>query len=324
MQVHAKPISIAEARRRILATVSDAARDARAALQVDLADAAGYVLAEEILADRDAPPFNRAMMDGYALNSADFAARSPGFGYRVVGETIFAGTMPIEIVTPGGCRRIMTGAPLPPGADCVIPVEDALAESLAGALEDFVEKSAEKSAPGEYARAEPGSVSFPGVTDPAAIREHRFVAPRGGDLRAGQSVLKAGAPLDGAAMNVLASLGRARVSVRPPPRVVMLSTGDEIVPVESPEIRPEQIRDSNYYALCAGLAAYRVERPAHRIVPDDRDILTAAVAAALDADLLILSGGVSMGDADFVPGVLQAAGIETIFHRVNVKPGKPL
>lgn len=319
MQKHTKPLSIAEARRLILATVSDTLED-RAVLR-ELADVAGCVLAEDVFADRDAPPFDRAMMDGFALNSDDFASRSADFAYALAGETIFAGKMPREELEAGSCRRIMTGAPLPPGADCVIPLEESESESesLSVSVSDSEDKSESPS--------ETAAIRFPGVADPTEIRPLRFVAPRGKDLQSGQRVLAAGAALDAAAMNVLASVGCAQVPVRRPPRCVVLSTGDEIVAAGTPSIRPEQIRDSNYYALCAGLAAYRVPLPEHRIVPDQPEALAAAVEHALHisrAELLILSGGVSMGDADFVPGILAAAGIQKIFHRVNVKPGKPL
>lgn len=321
-RAHANPLlSIAEARRLILETVplrsATSAESEGIAAQdlknpqdfVDLAHAAGFVLAETVYADRDAPPFDRAMMDGYAIQSSDFARRTTDFTYRVAGKTILAGTRPTGDLEAGTCRRIMTGAPLPPGADCVIPFEETREFQAAGDTR------------------EPAVVHFSGVDDPAAIYSNRFVAPRGSDVREGQAILAAGSPIDGAAMNVLATFGCARVPVRRLPSVVILSTGDEIAPVTDQNIAPERIRDSNYYALCAGLAAYRAPPPVHRIIPDEPAALRSAVVQALTepkADLLILSGGVSMGDADFVPAILTEAEIEKVFHRVDVKPGKPL
>lgn len=280
---------------------------------IPLADATGYVLAQNITADRDAPPFDRSMMDGYAVLAADVVSRPLDYSYAVHGVTIFAGQLSTDPLTPGSCRRIMTGAPLPPGADCVIPVE-----------ETETETETESQNTARIDAQSVGRVRFTGVKNRAELRALRNVAPRGQDVRSGAVVLVAGRRIDSGVMNTLAAFGYAHVPVRRLPRVVILSTGDEIVDVAQSDIRVEQIRDSNYYALCGSLAAYRIAPPAHQIIPDRPDALRAAINAALSSDLLIITGGVSMGDADFVPGILAEAGVQKIFHRVNVKPGKPL
>ena len=309
-------LSVAEARRLILETaLAPAAAVRRTA--VPLRDAAGHVLAESIYADRDGPPFDRAMMDGYAIAAADFA---PQREWPLAGPTIFAGQLCETPVPAGHCQRIMTGAPLPPGADCVVPVENSEDS------EDF--------------GPDQNHVRFPGVSDPAQIWSGRFVAAQGSDHTAGDLLLPAGHRVQAGSAGLLAANGCATVTIRRPPLIAMLSTGDEIVSLTDtgPTLARQQIRDSNYYAMAAALAPYRIAPPRSHIAGDDPAELAAGLELLLNSsgnlpdaaeshgppDALILSGGVSMGDADHVPAALARAGVERSFHRVDVKPGRPL
>jgi molybdopterin molybdotransferase len=261
-------------------------------VRVPLADALGHTLAEDVFADCDLPPFDRAQMDGYAVRSEDFDARVPA-RLRVVGEAA-AGRGWRGEVQKGEAVRIMTGAPLPAGADGVQQVE-LTRETDEG---EFV----------EVARAtEPG----------------QFYVPRGSEIRAGERVLRAGEEINAARMAVLASFGYANVPVRRRPRVAVLATGTELVPVaEKPG--EDQIRDSNTYSLAAysQLAGAEVERLP--FAGDDTELLRREIEdAAARSDALVLSGGVSMGRYDFTKDALRALGAEIFFERVALRPGKP-
>ena len=260
--------------------------------RVEIADAAGRVLAEDVLADTDLPPFDRAQMDGYAVRSEDFAAGG-GARLRVVGEAA-AGRGWRGVVRRGEAVRIMTGAPLPAGADGVQQVE-LTRESEDG---EFVEVS-------------------------RAIEPGQFYVPRASEIRAGERVLAAGEEVSAARLAVLASFGCARVAVSRRPRVAVLATGTELVPVEE---RPgeDQIRDSNTYSLAAyaQLAGARVERLP--FAGDDAALLRREIEeASARSDVLVLSGGVSMGRYDFTKDALRALDAEIFFERVALRPGKP-
>jgi molybdopterin molybdotransferase len=278
-------------------TVSEAVRtvlektEPLEAVRVPLADAVGRVLAEDVFADSDLPPFDRAQMDGYALRSEDL--REVPARLRVVGEAA-AGRGWRGVIQKGEAVRIMTGAPLPAGADGVQQVE--------------LTREAEDGATVEVERAiEPG----------------QFYVPRASEIRAGERVLRAGEEVNAARMAVLASFGYAKVSVRRRPRVAVLATGTELVPVEE---RPgeDQIRDSNTYSLAAyaQLAGAKVERLP--FAGDDPELLRREIdEAAKRADVLVLSGGVSMGRYDFTKAALHALDAEIFFERVSLRPGKP-
>jgi molybdopterin molybdotransferase len=258
---------------------------------VSLGEALGRVLAEEVFADTDLPPFDRAQMDGYAVRSEDL--RECPARLRVVGEAA-AGSGWRGTLRACEAVRIMTGAPLPSGADSVQQVE-LTRESVDGALV-------------EIERA-----TVPG----------QFYVTRGSEIRAGQRVLEAGEEITAARVAVLASFGRARVRVGRRPRVAVLATGTELVAVgETPGV--DQIRDSNSYSLdaYARLAGAEVERLP--FAGDDAELLQKEIGEAAErADVLVLSGGVSMGRYDFTKAALQALGAEMFFERVALRPGKP-
>jgi molybdenum cofactor synthesis domain-containing protein len=277
-------ISVAEAIRIV--------REQTEALPVEtvaLADALGRVLAEEIVADSDLPPFDRAQMDGYAVRSAD--TLSVPARLRVVGEAA-AGRGWHERMKPGEAVRIMTGAPVPDGADGVQKVE-VTSESN-------------------------GVVEIDETTQPG-----QFVVKRATEIKAGETVLQAGDEINAAMMAALASFGYAEVKVRRRPRVAVLATGTELVRVnEKPDA--DQIRDSNSYSLgaYAQLAGALVERLP--LAGDDPEILKREIAnAATRSDVLILSGGVSMGVYDFTKLALRELDAEIFFERVSLRPGKP-
>ncbi len=259
--------------------------------RVPLEESAGRVLAEDVFADSDLPPFDRAQMDGYAVRSED--VREVPVRLRVVGEAA-AGRGWRGVVRKGEAVRIMTGAPLPAGADSVQQVE--------------LTRESEDGSTVEVERAtEPG----------------QFYVPRASEMRAGACVLGAGEEVSAARVAVLASFGCAEVSVRRRPRVAVLATGTELVPVaEKPG--EDQIRDSNTYSLAAyaRLAGAEVERLP--FASDDPELLRREIAeAAARADVLVLSGGVSVGRYDFTKAALGALGAEIFFERVALRPGKP-
>ena len=259
--------------------------------RVPLEESAGRVLAEDVFADSDLPPFDRAQMDGYAVRSED--VREVPARLRVVGEAA-AGRGWRGMVRKGEAVRIMTGAPLPAGADSVQQVE--------------LTRESEDGSTVEVERAtEPG----------------QFYVPRASEMRAGACVLGVGEEVNAARVAVLASFGCAEVSVRRRPRVAVLATGTELVPVaEKPG--EDQIRDSNTYSLAAyaRLAGAEVERLP--FASDDPELLRREIEeAAARADVLVLSGGVSMGRYDFTKAALRALGAEIFFERVALRPGKP-
>lgn len=262
-----------------------------AAERVALGEALGRVLAEDVFADTDLPPFDRAQMDGYAVRSADL--REAPARLRVVGEAA-AGDGWRGTLRAGEAVRIMTGAPLPAGADSVQQVEVTREEE--GGSFVLIERA-----------TEPG----------------QFYVPRASEIEEGERVLEAGEEVNAARAAVLASFGYAEVPVRKRPRAAVLATGTELVPVEG---RPgeDQIRDSNSYSLAAyaQLAGAVVERLP--FAGDDPELLRAEIEqAAARSDLLVLSGGVSMGRYDFTKAALHALGAELYFERVALRPGKP-
>jgi molybdopterin molybdotransferase len=258
--------------------------------EVALAEGTGRVLAEDVAADRDLPPFDRAAMDGYALRAADVAAAPVAL--EVVGE-VRAGEWPDLVVGPGQAARIMTGAPVPEGADAVQQVE------RTQPLDEFR------------------------VTIEAAVAAGANVAPRGSEVRAGETVLPAGRVIDPAAIAVLASAGKDRARVARRPVLAVLVTGDEIVDVAA-RPGPGQIRNSNGPAVAAQARLAGADVRLLGVAPDRQDAIADALRRGLDSDVLVVSGGVSAGDYDLVEPALLELGARFLFTKVAIKPGAPL
>lgn len=258
-----------------------------AAVEVQRRQALSRVLARPLAATVDVPPADVSAMDGYALPGPV----EPGERRPVVG-TVAAGDPPGLTLAPPGVARIMTGAPLPRGADRVVPVE------ATDGGDDVVEVSAAV-APGENVRR------------------------RAEILAAGDPLLPAGALMTPGALSLLATHGYSRVPVHRPPRVAVLATGDEVVPPET-EPAPGQLRDSNTAFLVAAGATLGLAFEPLGIAPDRTEALAPLVERGLGADVLLLCGGVSMGEFDLVEPVLAELGCRPLFDAVAIQPGKPL
>ncbi|HXB95821.1 MAG TPA: molybdopterin molybdotransferase MoeA [Puia sp.] len=257
--------------------------------ELRLEQAFGRVLSETIRSDRDYPPFPRATMDGYALRAADLERGIRKF--RIVGA-IYAGGLPDRSIGPGDCYRIMTGGAVPASADTVIRREDV---SEGG---ESIELSA------------------------ASWHPFQYIAAQGEDLAAGDPVIDSPCLCDPSIIGLLATLGRTRVVVERLPRVGLLTTGNEVVSVDAP-VGPVEIRNTNRWFLEAALRKGGIIPAACTHAQDDPVLLRAALESMLDNDLLILCGGVSAGDADHVPAVLEAVGSTKLFHKIAMRPGKP-
>jgi molybdopterin molybdotransferase len=277
-------LSVDEALARIL----DGAQPARVEC-VPLAQAAHRILAEEVRATLTQPPFNASAMDGYAVRAADVASLPAALtliGEARAGEG-FSGT-----VGAGQCARIFTGAPVPNGADAIVIQENTTAE---GRRVIVVE----------------------GAPDPAHIR------PRGGDFAEGDVLLSPGRVLDARAILLAAAMGHGTLAVRRKPVIAVLATGDELVePGETPG--PDQIVSSNPYGLAAMIAAAGAEPRLLGIARDTRAALEEKISAAADADVLVTTGGASVGDHDLVGPVLKARGMALDFWKIAMRPGKPM
>lgn len=259
------------------------------AIEVALEQAAGLVLAADLAARWDMPTSDHAAMDGFAFAWRDGLA---GMTLRVAGS-VYAGT-PWQGRPPGPHEavRIMTGSPLPPGCDSVIPLEDVVA-------------SAES------------------IRLPATVNRGQHVRRQGEEFRVGECLLKAGTPLHAWEIGLLATAGFTHVRVHPAPCVALLSTGDELVPLgQTPG--PGQIVNSNFYLLSACLRQAGCEVVALGPCRDEPELLARQLEAAKPADLILSTGGVSVGDRDYLRTALAALGFETAFWQVAIKPGKPL
>jgi molybdopterin molybdotransferase len=258
--------------------------------RVPLEDVAGRVLAEAVLAGRDQPPFDRATRDGFALRAQDV-----GKALRVMGQVRAGEAWSGAAIGNGEAMEIMTGAPMPQGADAVVMVEHT-------ALEDSV------------LRVEPGRTLNVGEN----------VVPRGAEARTGDSLLPVGRKMGAAEVAVAASCGLAVMSVFAKPRVAIVATGDELVELSQTELQESQIYNSNSYALAVLVRGEAGEPMRMAVAKDTLDDLRARIAAAKEFDLLLLSGGVSMGKYDLVEQVLHEAGAEFYFTGALIQPGKPV
>lgn len=258
--------------------------------RVELADAVGLVLAQDVVSDIDMPPFHKAAMDGFAVVAADLATTPCTL--RVV-EEVPAGAVPTRRVNPGECARIMTGAPVPEGADAVVRIEDT--EAGIAPDEVVVRKAVEKDA----------NICF-----------------RAEDVARGDVVLRAGTLIRPLEVPTLAACGCSRVPVFPRPSVAVLATGNEVVP---PHRKPKlgQIRDANTPYLVARLRQLGICPDTLGIAPDRPERLKTRLSRGLKADVLIVTGGVSAGDYDLVPAILKGLGVEILFDSVAMQPGRP-
>ena len=256
-----------------------------------LAEAIGRTLAEPVYATGDSPPFDKALMDGFAIRSADSLS---GVREFEVVETTTAGQVSTRDVTFGTAIRIMTGAQLPGGSDCVVPVE-------------------KTSCPAE------GRV----LIEAPGLKAEWNLDRRGQAIRAGDLVMPAGVTLGPAQVGALAEMGLAVVPAIPQPTVSIVATGDELVPYHASP-GPGQIRNSNEVMLVAQAQQAGARVDFSTIACDERGELTRAIRKGLESDFLVLSGGVSAGVLDLVPSVLRDCGCEEVFHGCNIKPGKPI
>jgi molybdopterin molybdotransferase len=267
--------------------------------RMPLLDACGRVLAAAVVSDVDSPPWDRAMMDGFAVRSADFSSGATEVVELDVAIDLAAGDVTTLEIARGACGRIMTGAPIPAGADAVVPVESAVDDT---------------------ARVHAGGR--------VRLRDERFragqhIARQGAAFCRGQEVLSAGMTLGSAEIGLAAEAGATHVLVPPQVRVAILSTGSELVP---PSAVPAfgQTRNSNGPMIAAAVQLLGAEPIPLGIAADRPEAIRAAVAQGLAADVLVLSGGVSAGDLDLVPEIFRQCGVEKIFHKVRLKPGKPV
>lgn len=256
----------------------------------ELRVAVGCVLAENIACEEDQPPFDKALVDGYAVRSQDVARHARRLK---VSETILAGQTSQRLLAPGEAAQIMTGAPLPPGADAVVMHEETTVD-------------------GEFVQL--------GPTDP---RPGQNLLRKGRVLEVGTLVLRQGTRLGPTEVALLAMLGRTQVDIFPRPSLAILATGDELVePGQVPG--PGQIRNSNTLLLETLAWQEGVAAQGFPIVRDEPRELLQAVSQGLTFDVLVLTGGVSAGQRDLVPAVLEELGVQRIFHKIRLKPGKPL
>ncbi|MDP1831180.1 MAG: molybdopterin molybdotransferase MoeA [Geothrix sp.] len=264
-----------------------------AARGLALPEILGLAVAEDLRSAAQVPPFANSAMDGYAVRAADLtgATRAHPVRLQVLGD-LAAGGVPKGAVGSGEALRIMTGAPLPEGADAVVPVEDTTRGG------DWVE-----------------------LRKPTRRGIHIRLA--GEDLQVGQLLVRAGQGLRPGDIGALAAAGLPTVNVHPRVRVAVLTTGDELVDV-SEEPGPGRIRDANIHAVCAQVAACGAIPVPFPRVPDDRATLTRTLRMALEADVVLTTGGISVGDYDFMKDMLEALGAERVFWKVAQKPGGPL
>jgi len=258
-------------------------------MAVNLTNATGRFLAEDVFTDRDAPPFDRVMMDGIAINLGDLSnplkATYPIQGIQA------AGAPQMKLNDASHCLEVMTGAILPTNADTIIPYEEV--EIIGGKAHIQLEKALK-----------------------------RFVHYQGSDSKKGELVLRRGKKINAGDIGILATVGKSKVKVAKLPTVAIISTGDELVEVDQTPLA-HQIRKSNVYNLWAALSKEGIQAEMHHII-DDKDALREKLSKLVkNYDVLLLSGGVSKGKFDHIPDILAEMGVQKHFHRVAQRPGKP-
>jgi molybdopterin molybdotransferase len=256
-----------------------------------LEKAYGLVLREDIAADRDQPAFDKSTMDGIALSFNAWQQDKRSFNLEGIAP---AGQAQLKLKNSNGCVQIMTGAVVPQGCDCVVPIEQCRIENK------VVTVAASK------------------------IEPRQFIRHRGADHKKYDVLLKKGARLLPPQIATAASFGRSRIKVSVKPKIAVIATGDELVDIDKKNIKPYQVRKSNSYALDAALMRTGLCDPTMFHFIDDKKILRNGIRKILSKfDILLLSGGVSMGEFDFVPQVLDELDVKVLFHKVSQKPGKP-
>jgi molybdopterin molybdotransferase len=257
-----------------------------------LAQCAGAVLRENVYAERDQPPFDRVAMDGIAVDST---VLHQGVRRLRIQATQAAGDPPLQLTTPRSCIEVMTGAVVPTGCDSVIPVEQITVRSSEAELAADL-----------------------------TVEPWQNVHRRGTDTRQGTLLLSTGTRLQAPEIAIAASAGMARIRVSSQPMLAVISTGSELIEPGEP-ILPHQVRRSNVYAVVAALRRHGFQRVADDHLHDDAAEIKRRLKFHLEThDVLVLSGGVSMGKLDFVPKVLDELGVHRVFHKVSQRPGRPM
>ena len=257
--------------------------------KVLLDDALGRVIAEDVFADRDYPPFNRSAMDGYAIRAEDL---QNGINKFEIVDAIYAGGNTEKDISSAQCYKIMTGAAVPISANAVIRKEDA--EQNENAVSFLINE----------------------------IKPFQNIARRGEDMKERDLVLNKSGKCNAAVIGLLASVGKHNPLVESLPTVAIITTGNEVMQLGE-EVSEVQIRNSNLYVLKALLKSWNIKPSYHYHAPDDPQKILSVLENALQFDIVIINGGVSAGDADYVPSVLQQLGVKQFFHKVAIRPGKP-
>jgi len=280
-------LTVEQAEQRIRAEMKDFGTE-----EIPVSETAGRVLRQAVLAERDLPPFDRVMMDGIALQRSAWA--DGGRSFRSEGIAA-AGSPRMTLRSPEGCIEVMTGAVMPERCDCVVPVERIdMGDGVARIHDDYCPE------------------------------ESQFIHRRGSDHARQTTLLAPGLRLRGPEAAVVAAAGLRTVRVATVPRVAVVSVGDELVEPGEP-ILPHQVRRSNDYAIEVAIRRRDAGHVSRLFVEDDEARMIAVIGASLErSDVLVLSGGVSMGKYDFVPSVLETLGIEVVFHKVSQRPGRPM
>jgi molybdopterin molybdotransferase len=258
--------------------------------EIALEEADGRVLAGGVPADRDYPPFNRATMDGYAIARQDW---DNGLRSFKVQQVVYAGQVVNAELSAGTCYKIMTGAPVPLSANALIRREDA--EQVGDVVTFSIE----------------------------TLKPFQNIARKGEDMHEGDVVLQKGMVCNPSAISLLASLGKVKLTVERLPKVALFTTGDEVVEPGMP-VAPSQIRNGNQYLLKSLLKQWQIKPAVYQHIADDKELLKQHLTQALNCDMVITCGGVSAGDADYLPEVLESIGVKKLFHKVAIRPGKPI